>query len=79
MAGLLEAFCGLIIAGAVLALAVYASRRSHGEPRAAVATVAPRPRVTAAGGMAATVITAQPRGEITGPYGYDNGIAREET
>lgn len=69
MTGLLQVFCGLLIAGAVLLAAISVSRRSHAgrEPRAAGTAASPRPRVTPAGGTAVPAAI-RPSAIERGPY-----------
>lgn len=66
--GLLEVFCGLLIAGAVLAGAVLVSRRSHaGRVSRAAGTAAVSPvRYQAAGETAVPAV--QPSAAERGPY-----------
>lgn len=70
MTGLLQVFCGLLLAGAVLALAIYVSRRSHAsrEPRAAGTAAVSPVRHRAAGGTSVPVVTVQPSAIERVPY-----------
>ncbi len=70
---------GLAAAAAVLAVP-FVSRRLRRRRGVQVpgAAVVPAPRPSP-GGTAVPVVTAQPPGVMTGPYGYDNGLATGET
>lgn len=80
LTGLLEVLCGLIIAGVVLAFAIYASRRSHAgrEPRAAVGPAVSPVRHQAAGGMAVPAVAAQPEPSAIERVPYDSGVITVE-
>ena len=69
MTGFLQVFCGLLIAGAFLALAMIVSRRSHAgrEPRAAGTAAVSPVRYQAAGEMAVPDVV-QPSAIERGPY-----------
>lgn len=75
MTGLLEVFCGLLIAGAVLASAACVSRRSHAGrgPRAAGTAAVSPVRQKAAGGTAVPVVTASPQPSAIERIPYDDG------
>jgi len=70
MTGLLQVFCGLLLAGAVLASAIIVSRRSHAgrEPRAAGTAAVSPVRHQAAGGTAVPAATVQPAAIERVPY-----------
>jgi hypothetical protein len=75
MTGILQVAFGLLLAGAVLASAIYVSRRSHAgrEPRAAGTAAVSPVRHQAAGGMAVPAVTAYPQPSAIERVPYDGG------
>jgi hypothetical protein len=71
----IPAILGLLVI-AVFAAALFVPRCLFPRrgPQAAGAAAVPPVRVPAAGGMAVLAVTVQPRGEMTGPFAYDNGL-----
>ena len=67
---------GLAVTAIVLAAASLASRRLRHVMRAAGGPPA-RPARQPAGRAAVPRPEVQPRGEVTGPFGYDNGVTVE--
>lgn len=66
---------GVAVAAVVLAFPFVTRRLCAGLTRQPAGTaVTPRPASMPGRGVAAPAAEVQPRGEATGPFGYDNGL-----